>query len=229
MAATWVMEVGGLRIAAPITAGTNLLLAIQCGYAYRRLRGHPTRRARLWASFFLAMAVATLAGALKHGVADALDPTAFAAVLWVCSVASGVAVWCAQRATIAVCAGPHWRSLEAASSLQALVYLAANLTVGPTMAVVIANTAAGLLPVIYGELSGAGSRELIRGRIASGLSLSMFTGALYVAKLSAGPWLTHVDLAHALMGVSYWLILRGAAAPALGAVVLAPGRGPVYL
>jgi hypothetical protein len=40
--------------------------------------------------------------------------------------------------------------------------------------------------------------------------VSIGTAVVYVTKLSAGPWLTHIDIAHLSMGVSFALIARGA-------------------
>jgi hypothetical protein len=53
-----------------------------------------------------------------------------------------------------------------------------------------------------------GRREA--GWVAAGLSVSIGTAVVYVTKLSAGPWLTHIDIAHLSMGVSFALIARGA-------------------
>ena len=50
METTWV-EIGGLAIRAPVTASTNLVLAVQCVLYFRSLRAGPRARAKLWAAF----------------------------------------------------------------------------------------------------------------------------------------------------------------------------------
>ncbi len=67
----------------------------------------------------------------------------------------------------------------------------------------------GLLPVIGVEASAFHRGHPGAGWIAGGLSLSILTGAVYVVRMSIGPWLNHVDIAHLLMGVSFWLMVRG--------------------
>jgi hypothetical protein len=93
---------------------------------------------------------------------------------------------------------------------QLVCFLCANALIGPEMLLLIADTAIGLLPVIALE-----ARSWLRGRseggwVAAGLSVSIGTAAVYVTRLSAGPWLDHIDIAHLLLGVSFALIARGA-------------------
>jgi hypothetical protein len=224
----WV-DVLGVRIQAPVTAGTNVALALQCAYIRWRLRRGVEPGIRLWALFFMAMAVATLAGAAKHALRHVLAPIELGFVLWISSLGSGLAVWAAQRASISSrAAGLRRVGLERASTLQLLAYLVANTAWGPLMSVLIGNTVVGLLPVIHAEARAARGGEP-RGRcIAGGLGISMITGLVYVAELSLGHWLNHIDIAHLLMGVSYYLIARGAATPA-SASFLAARAGEVYL
>jgi hypothetical protein len=207
--ATWI-DVLGVRIQSPVTAGTNLALALQCAYFRWRLGREVEPRLRLWAVFFLGMAVATLAGAPKHALRHLLSPIELTTVLWVSSLGSGLGVWAAQRATITTRAGPRRAGLERASSLQLLAYVVANAALEPAMSVVIANTAVGLLPVIHAEARAARRGEPSGRWIAGGFGLSMITGLVYVAELSLGRWLSHVDIAHLLMCVSYYSIARGA-------------------
>ena len=96
-------------------------------------------------------------------------------------------------------------------ALQGAVYLGAATLMGPEMLLTAANTALGLSPVIVAEAvrlrrgtSGAGGWTL------AGLSVSLFTGVVYVGNISTGVWFNHIDLAHALMGLSFWLMVRGA-------------------
>jgi len=47
----------------------------------------------------------------------------------------------------------------------------------------------------------------------AGLGVSLFTGVVYVGHISMGVWFNHIDLAHVLMGISFWLMVRGAEGP----------------
>lgn len=210
MDTTWI-DVGGLIIRAPVTAGTNLLLAVQCSLYFRALRTAPSQRSRLWAGFFLAMAVATLAGVVKHGFRHELAPSSLLLVLWVSNLGAGLSTYFAQCATLDRLA--RVKPLRKGDSIvraQLLLFLAANVAFGPEILVLLANTAVGLLPVIGAEARAAHRGQADGAWIAAGLSLSIGTGVVYVAELSAGPWLNHVDIAHLLLGVSFWMMLRGA-------------------
>ena len=205
------IELGGVLIQAPVTSGTNLLLAVQCAVYSARLRTDAEPRPRLWAGFFAMMSLATLAGVLKHGLRDTLPDGAFLGVLWISSVTGGVSTYYAQLATIR----SHARDatallLSRAALVQLVVFLAASVGLGPEMTLLIADTAIGLLPVIWFEARGCPEG----GWVAVGLAVSIGTAAVYIARLSVGPWLNHIDIAHALMGVSFLLIARGARAAA---------------
>lgn len=206
----WI-EVGGLTIRAPVNAGTNLVLAIQCLVYYRHLRQGPGDRSRFWALFFAGMAVATLAGVAKHGLRHLMSPHWLLIVLWTSNLGSGVSTYFAQRATIA--SSPHHgRSrLERLVLAQLGVFLATNLAFGPEITLLIANTVLGLVPVIVIEARRALGGHACGGWVASGLAVSILTGAVYILGLSLGPGFNHIDIAHALMGVSFYLILQGGA------------------
>jgi len=208
METTWV-EIGGLAIRAPVTASTNLVLAVQCVLYFRSLRAGPGARAKLWGGFFSMMAISTFAGVLKHGFQHELSETGLFLVFWVSSLTSGVSTYYAQRATAVTHAPEHLkRRFDRLFQLQLLVFLAGNVALGPRVLLMVVNTAAGLLPVIGVEAMALRRGHPGSGWIVGGLSLSILTGAVYLAELSVGPWLNHIDIAHLLMGVSFWLVVR---------------------
>jgi hypothetical protein len=205
------LEIGGLVVRAPVSAGTNLVLAVQCLAYHRRLRGEAEARPRLWGAFFAMMAVATLAGVLKHGVRQELSASAFLGVLWISNVTGGASTWFAQLATIRSHAPDgDGRLLSRLVGAQLVLFLFANLALGPAMPLLVVDTALGLLPVIVVETRARLLGRAEAGWVAAGLSVSIGTAVVYVTKLSAGPWLTHIDIAHLSMGVSFALIARGA-------------------
>ena len=220
------IEIGGFVIRAPVTAGTNLVLAVQCFLYFRRLRAGPGPSARLWGGFFSMMAIATLAGALKHGFQHELSETGLLLVLWVSSVAGGIATYYAQSATAITHAPEHLkRRFDRLFQIQFFVFLAGNAALGPQMLLLVANIAAGLLPVIGVEAMALRRGHHGSGWVVGGLSLSILTGVVYLAGLSIEPWLNHIDIAHLLMGVSFWLIVR-ACRPSVGAPPKYVATGP---
>ena len=206
---TWI-EVWGVTIRSPVTAGTNLILALQCAYYALYLRGAGSERRTGWTLFFAAMALATLAGVPKHGLRHLLGGDLLASVLWTSSLASGAAVYFAQRATIASrTQSATRRRLEWVVGAQAALFLAANVALGPEMLLLIAHTAVGLIPVIVVEAFARRGGDGCGRWVASGLMVSLLPGFVYVFQISLGRWFNHIDVAHALMGVSFYLIVRG--------------------
>ena len=208
MDATW-MEVGGLLIRSPVTAGTNLLLAMQCAFYFWVLRTSNTRRAGNWGNFFLMMSIATLAGVFKHGARHLLGPTEFGAILATSNMGGALSTYFAQRATIASHAPTKMqRGLETAVGTQLFLFTAANVWPGPEIVLLIANSALGLLPVMAIE---AVRRRMVRGAasVSAGLAVSILTGVVYAADISPAQWFNHIDLAHALMGLSFVMVYHG--------------------
>lgn len=216
MDTTWI-EIGGFVIGAPVTAGTNLVLAVQCILYSRSLRARHGARSRLWGGFFSMMALATSAGVLKHGFQHELSETGLLAVLWVSNVSSGIATYYAQRATVVTHAPERLkRGFDRLVQIQLLVFLVVNVALGPEMLLLVVNMAVGLLPVFGVEAMALRRGHPGSGWIVSALSVSILAGSVYFAGLSIGPWLNHIDIAHVLMGVSFWLIVR-ACRPSVGA------------
>ena len=228
METMWI-EIGGFRVQAPVTAGTSLVLAVQCFLYFRSLRTGLGARSRLWSGFFLMMAIATFAGVFKHGFRHELSQTGLFLVLWVSSFASGISTYFAQRATLVAHVPEHLkRRLERLLQSQLFLFLAVNIALGPRILLLVVNTAVGLLPVIGVEARAFRRGHPDAGWIAGGISLSILTGTVYAAGLSVGPWLNHIDIAHLLMGVSFWLMVRGCRphgiAPREYVVAVAPMR-----
>lgn len=211
METTWI-EVAGVTIRAPVSAGTNLVLAVLCLLFFLRHHRGSSIRERRWAGFFALMSMATLAGVLKHGAKHMLTEAAFASTLAVSNVASALAVYFAQEATVRSRAGASWQGpLRILIAAQLAAFSAANLAFGPELTFVLVHTAVGLAPVIVVEASG--SDALPGGSlVAAGLSVSLLTGVVYLTRISLGPWMNHIDIAHVLMGVSFVLISRGVGA-----------------
>jgi hypothetical protein len=208
------LEVGGVLVAHPMNTATNVLLAVQCttyGLLLRRHRGAGTGE---WAAFLLLMAAATGAGIVKHGFGYALGERAYEVVLAISNVTGGLSTYFAQLATVGRRAHPLAATLRMVAYAQVMVFLAVNLVVGPELLLLIANTAVGLAPVIVVEGRSARSLRSGSGLIAAGLLVAMLAGLIYLADVSLGRWFDHIDLAHAVMALSFYAIARGAASRA---------------
>jgi hypothetical protein len=208
------IEFLGVEILWPVTVLTNLILAALCGFLYRRLYraatpAATTARNSYWARFLLFLAIATLAGAIKHGFHNYPGVLYGSAVL-VSILASGVATTFAQLATVEtfVLRKDTRFSLRLAIYLQLAVFIVIGSTTDGFLTAT-ANSAIGLIPVLLANILAWRFAYAGSGWIASGLLLSFFTGLIYVVQVSIGPWFTHVDISHIVMMTSLILISRG--------------------
>jgi hypothetical protein len=208
MHATW-LDLGGALVSNPMNAATNVLLAVQCALYALLLRRHRHAGANEWAAFMLLMSVATGAGSIKHGFGYPLAHQAYDVVLAISNVAGGLSTYFAQLATIRRRAPERAALLQAAAYAQVMAFLTANLVAGPELLLLIANSVVGLVPIIVIEgRATPGSRPGSR-TIALGLLVASFAGIFYGADVSLGPWFNHIDLAHAVMAVSFRAIASG--------------------
>ncbi len=208
------IEFMGVIVLWPITVLTNLLLAILCAFLCQRLYyaespATSTLRNSYWARFFLFLAVATFAGAIKHGF-HYYPGALYGCAILVSSLASGVAATFAQLATIEtfVLRKNTRFSLRLVCYLQLSVFMVVG-TIAGDFLIAAANSAMGLMPVLLANIIACRFAYAGSGCIAAGLLLSFFTGLIYVLQLSIGPWFTHVDIAHIVMMASLALISYG--------------------
>jgi hypothetical protein len=201
------LDLWGLSVRAPITVATNLALAVQCALYARGLRGADAERTVWWRRFFAAMAFATGAGVLKHGFPHVLSSMWYDAVLWVLGATGGAAVFCAQRATVATRASARARPwLERAAMAGAALFSIACIVNGPLISLLIAYNAVGLLPVLGAEIRTVWTTRGSWTGVAGGLLVSVLAGLVNALRVSPGLSLTHVDVAHVLMGLGFFLI-----------------------
>ena len=209
MDTTW-LEFGPVAVRAPVSAGTNLVLAIQCAIYGRALRRVDDAPMRAWGAFFLAMFAATLAGVVKHGGRHLLDAEGLTLVLAICNMGAGVAVYFAQQGVARPRSGQARLCRPWLPAAQLAAFIGANLALGPEIWLVIVHTAMGLIPSIAAEAACARTVPGA-GRVAAGLSVSLLSGLPYVLGLSLSRWFNHIDLTHVTMGVGFTLLWSGLA------------------
>ncbi|MGE0159775.1 MAG: hypothetical protein AB7T31_10220 [Gemmatimonadales bacterium] len=209
MDTTW-LDLGGVLVANPMNAATNVFLAAQCAIYALILRRHQESGADEWATFLSLLSLATGAGAVKHGFGYALDAATYEVVLAVTNVAGGLSTYFAQLATLRRRPYAQRPLLRTVAYVQVCVFFVANLVVGPELLLLIANTVVGLVPVIVIEGRAAPGLRSGSAMIALGLLVATLAGLVYLVDVSLGPWFNHIDLAHAVMAVSFHAIAWGA-------------------
>jgi hypothetical protein len=196
---------------ASTTVVTNLVIAVQAVVlAVRVLPGSRSEAERYWGWFFGFMAVAALAGAVKHSYPpDPRLPMRFWGIV-LSNTAAAAAAGFAQLATVETLIGRIaarlWLRRIVVAQVCA-VWITSVLWPGFLPALVC--TVAGLTPVLVAE-----SVRSLRDRpgasaIASGFALTALGGFAYVLKVSPAPWLTYIDIAHLFTVASLALIYLG--------------------
>ncbi len=204
------IEVCSVLVREPTTLLTDLVLSVACfWYAWAVWKRTDTQPlAGFWTLFFGAMAVSTLLGGLAHGFDYAFGKTARVAS-W---MAAGVAVFCAEQATIPVVSGKRKKKMLGwLTWLQLALFVGAVLSFR-TFTVVTVNTAVGLLGLVtavhfhrYRKTLDTGS-----GYIVAGILLSGVTAIIHQFRISPHPWFNHNDLSHIILLFCLYLLMVGA-------------------
>jgi hypothetical protein len=205
-------EVGRLVLTSPMTAGTNLLLAIQCAFCWARLRRASTPRARLWGCFFFFLGAATLAGVPKHALAAYDDTYAYGAVLLAVNACTGIASLFAQLAALST-QRPSCCTRRAQLLVRTkLAVLLGLLSTPRAFLSVLLDSVLSLAFALALELRAWRRGRAGSGRTAVGVVLGALPGLVYVLRVPNEPWFGPIDLAHVLMMGSLAVIYSGAAA-----------------
>jgi len=201
----------GWTLDAPTNLITNLVIALQAGLlTLRVLPGARLESERFWGWFFAFMAVAALAGAVKHGYPpDPGLPMRFWAVV-VSNTATVAAAGFAQLATVETLLG----GAAARTWMQRIVVgqvgaacIGSMLWPGFTPALLC--TVAGLTPILVVESVRSLLDRPGASAIASGFALTALGGIAYAMKTSPAPWLTYIDIAHLFTVASLAFIYLG--------------------
>ncbi|MCB9306797.1 MAG: hypothetical protein H6565_09380 [Lewinellaceae bacterium] len=204
----------GLRIAEPVTSMTALLIAVICGYAWRRLgKTLPGGDiSLLLRAFFFLMALATLFGGIIGHAFLYKVTFVWKVPGWVLSMISIAAL---ERAAI-LHAKPlmpsFWGRFFSVLNIVELgifLYLALSTL---NFHFVEIHAGYGLLIVVslfegyvYRKRKDAGSKLILLA-----IPLAALAAALHLAKFSFSVWFTYFDIGHILMCICAWMMMLGA-------------------
>ncbi len=194
-----------------ITVLTNLVIALQAAVlTLRVLPGSRSDAERYWGWFFGFMAVAALAGAVKHAYPpDPSLPPRFWGII-ISNTASAAAAGFAQLATIeTVLGGSAVRRWMQRVVILQVVGVWISTLMWPGFLPALVCTVAGLTPVLIVESACSLRDRPGASAIASGFALTALGGFAYVLKVSPAPWLTYIDIAHLFTVASLALIYLG--------------------
>ncbi|MDX1911982.1 MAG: hypothetical protein SFV22_10875 [Saprospiraceae bacterium] len=208
------IQIGGLRIGEPVIVLTGLLLSGFCFYAWGQLRKKQAGdEARTFARlFFLLMGVSTVVGAfVGHFFLYCLP---FEAKLpgWILSMVavSALEQFSLLRARFVI--GEFW--YKNLTRLNVLEFALAICFVVMTLwfPAVEIHSAFGLLLIVapleallYIKHGNTGSR-----RILIGIGWLVVAVLVHILKISLNAWFCYFDIAHILMCIAIWQMMRGA-------------------
>jgi len=215
----------------PTTTLTDVLLALEGWVLFRRLRRggsgslspeasgkpptDPLGPSASWTYFFLFFSVATLLGAVKHGLPHYLTGFPFSLVVFGSSLAAGIGVLFAEMAAaqtyVRTSRARAW-TRRAAKGKFVLFLLFISLS--SSFLVVIVNAALGFVPIMVADYAGFRHGYRGTGWIGGGLTVSSLAAAFYLLGFPNHPWFEYRDLGHLLMMVTVFMIYEGARKPA---------------
>lgn len=198
------LSFSGFTIHEPVTAFTNLILCvfcIVCAFNTHRVG------AGMWTNFFFAMALATFAGALGHGLYDHESSniqlfSRMCAIISVFFAGMASARWITNR-TIKIVT----RSLISVQLLVALflilksndfIIVAINGTVGFGVIILLIH-----LQLYFRNVTGSIF-------ILSGIVVNALAGMVHKFSLAPHKWFNHNDLSHIIMIPGLFLFSKGA-------------------
>jgi hypothetical protein len=210
------VEIGGLKITEPTTAGTDVVIAIIAfvisAAIFKHIRDHKSRlfpSDRYWLYFFLFLGLSTLAGALSHGLRYYLPASSFVAIFTTMNVLSMISSYNAQLATIEfeIERPSPWMKVTALSLMIIFILLVSFFQKFAITNVYVSCT---FLFVLYHHWRSWKKGKQSSKYICFGIMISFITAFVFLLKLSVSEWFNHKDIAHVLIMISLIVMYKGA-------------------
>jgi hypothetical protein len=208
-----VVQFGSFMLSEPITAITDVLLALLCFIIIFRLRvlKKETGSYSAWSFFFLGMGLSTLTGTIVHGCRHYQTEDAHYNTWMFMNVLSGLSVFFAQLATVKYIhqRSKHAKLLQTIAWIQLVCYFVLIL-IFRSFNVVKIQVAVAMIPVMIIHI--AGFRKGIKGGgwVGAGIGMSFFSAVFHTFKISINEiWFNYNDLSHVFIGASFILIATG--------------------
>jgi di/tricarboxylate transporter len=209
------IELGALKITEPVTAGTDLLIAliaiILAVLIFIRVRkiAEPVGRNLSWFYFFLFMGLSTFAGALSHGLRYYLPGSAFLFMFTLMNVLSGVSSLYAQLATIDFEVENRTRRMKSFAVLLFICFIMLVIWIRSFTVTNIYVTGTFLF-VLYNHRRSWKKGKNPSKYICYGILISFITAFVFLFKISLSEWFNHKDIAHVFIMISLLVMYQGA-------------------
>lgn len=194
----------------PVTFLTDVMISFLCFYFVRRIGGSSSPALKNWRYFFLFTAFSTFVGGCVHGFFPLHDTLTGKLVWGLAHLLSSVALFYAQSATINYLAltDKMKRILFRCILLQLVLTFIAIVGVH-NFTVMIVSLAIGYIPIVVFFFRRAGNGNQDGLFIATGFSLCLSTGFIFMAKFSFSDWFNFNDISHVVLMIGFSLVFSG--------------------
>lgn len=201
------ISISGVAIHEPMTAFTDLIIAILAITFYIQLKNKTDETTRRWSYFFLLLGLSTCLGACSHAFFSIHDGWQYKSFWLPMQIINGFAVYHAQQATFG-------SVLEDSSNkatwkwsyvIQLIVFISALLYIQKYIVTIIEN-ATGLIPIMV--LHYQYKRSFAK-MIANGIAISFITAFVNLSKLSLHAYFNYNDIAHVFIMISLYVMYKG--------------------
>lgn len=200
----------GIIFRDPVTALTNVLIAVTAWWAFRRFRREDcTEGAYSWRWFFFFTGISSLVAVVVHGFSYYTSEKTHLVIWIVMCLLQGFGITFAQRATILEYFPEKSKKVWLTVPVIQFVAFAGLLALYQNYNVAKVHIALGLLPLMFWNGYQHFSGNPTGGGIALGIFVASITAFVHTFKISFGDWFNYNDISHVLLCVSIWLMCKG--------------------
>lgn len=206
------IELFGLRIDEPVTAGTDVIVALIGIWGYFKIkRANNLKHVSIYALFFLGTGVSTMiAGIVGHAF---LYRFGYEAKMlgWVLGI---LGICFAQFAAVhharQTIGEKVFKLLLNICYLEVIVSMAV-LIWRPSFVVVICHTAFGLLLMVtvLESVHYAKTKSRLSLMMIYGVGLAVLAIIVHTCKIAISNWFNHLDVSHVFLGLSLYVMIKG--------------------
>ncbi len=201
--------VGNIAIHEPVTLLTDYINACFAFYFFWKLRTSTNKTINNWAYFFGIFGISTFLGGSAHGFFAIHEGINYKTVWLGMQIASGLAVYFAQQATLtsALSNSKFSTQWKWSYKIQLIIFIITVLIIQNFIITVIDNALA-LIPIMILHYINK-EEKLGNIKIANGIAVSFLTAIIHTTKFSLHAYFNFNDIAHVFILVSLFLMYRG--------------------
>jgi len=205
------ITIGGVAIHQPVTAITDIILAIVCFCFFLKLKQikNPDQSTKSWIWFYLFLSLASITGSSSHAFFAVHRGFGYDSLWLPMQLFNIFAAFSAQQATLySVFKNSPNRNTWKWFSLILITFFSVSVFIFHNFLVVVIHSAIALIPVmIIHFIDSRKQKDSLY--IAWGIVILFITAIIHSAKLSINEYCTYLDIAHVFIIASLSVMLIG--------------------